>query len=148
MFTESWKAEICIGYQRETNVCCWNIWVSLILKNMALQSIHLKIGVDTVDVSLGFEVKKLFFHGVLWLYWTETMIPGTKLSISEINAIRCVTYCTESFMSAQKSTCTKIHWSSGVGKVMIMFLRKSNSFQASRAGLWFTMHTRHGRIKI
>lgn len=68
VFTETWKAEICIGYQRETNVCYWNIWVSFILRNMALQSTHLKIGVDTVNVSLGFEVKKLFFHGILWLY--------------------------------------------------------------------------------
>ena len=70
VFTETWKAEIRIGYQRETNVCCWNIWVSFILMNMALQSIHLKIGMDTFDVSLGFEVKKLFpRYSVAVLSW-------------------------------------------------------------------------------
>lgn len=29
------------------------------------QSTHLKIGMDTVNISLGFEVKKLLFYGIL-----------------------------------------------------------------------------------
>lgn len=69
VFTETWKAERCVGYQRETNVCCWNVWISLILRNTVLQSIRLKIGVDSYScVSLGFEVKKPFFHSILWQY--------------------------------------------------------------------------------
>lgn len=128
VFTETWKAEICIGYQRETNVCYWNIWVSFILRNMALHSTHLKIGVDTVNVSLGFEVKKLFFPGILWLYWTETMSPVNKPYISEFNFIRCIIYSAESFMFTHRFVCTEIHWCSGVGKVMIMFFKKAWQF--------------------
>lgn len=35
---------------------------------MALQSTQLKIGADASYVALGFEVKKPFFHDILWLY--------------------------------------------------------------------------------
>lgn len=81
------------------------------------QSTHLKIGMDTVNISLGFEVKKLLFYGILWVYWTKTMIPVNKPYISEINFVRCFTYHAESFMSSHRFVFTEIHWYSGWDKL-------------------------------
>lgn len=120
VFTETWKAEICVGYQRETNVCCWNIWISLLLRNMVLQSVCLKIGVDTFCVSLGFEVKKPFFHSILWWYWTETVIPGTKSYICAVNAMGYERICPLTGLFAPKSG-SVLRWeSNGVCKAALV----------------------------